>query len=101
MENCSKSVEVTRHGIAVVFDLLRDGIAESDEGPNPNVRRIQETAVAAGLHPIVLKAIETFSDNSSNTDIIMMGRELLVGTGYRGQIPELAIPSWKPEKLDA
>ena len=83
MENCAENVEVTRHGIAILFDLLRDGSAESSKGSNPQLRKIQETAVAAGLHPIVLKAIDTYSDSPNNVNIVMMGRELLAGTGYR------------------
>jgi len=92
MKNCSGSVEVTRHGIATVFDLLRDDHEESAQAPNLNLRKIREIAVTAGLHPIIIQAIESFSDNPSNMDITMMARELLVGTGYRGDIPE-PVPS--------
>lgn len=88
MKNCSESVEVTRHGIATVFDLLRDDYEEATQGPSLNRRKIRETAITDGLHAIIIQAIESFSDNPSNMDIAMMGRELLVGTGYSGQIPE-------------
>jgi len=86
IKNCADSVEVARHGIATGFDLLRE---DDEAGPIPNldVSKIRDIALSAGLHEIVLKAVQLFSDNPNNMDITMMGRELLVGTGYKGEIP--------------
>ena len=89
MKNCSDSVEVTRHGIATVFDLLReDDENEAGSLPKLDLWKIRNTALSAGLHQIIVRAMEACSNNPNNMDIMLMGRELLVGTGYQGQIPE-------------
>jgi len=89
MKNCSDSVEVTRHGIATVFDLLReDDENEAGSHPKLDIWKIRNTALSAGLHQIIVRAMEACSNNPNNMDIMLMGRELLVGTGYQGQIPE-------------
>jgi len=88
MKNCQDSVEVARHGIAIIFDLLR----EQQTGPSSesafDVWKVRNAALAAGLHEIVVHAMTEFSGNAANLDIVMMGRELLIGTGYQGPIPE-------------
>lgn len=79
MRNCPESTEVARHGVALVFDLMRE---------NPETRldvwRIRKAALAAGLHDVLVKAMQEHADAM---DIMMMGSEILVGTGYAGEIP--------------
>jgi hypothetical protein len=43
------------------------------------------SALTAGLHRAVAHAMGEFCDKM---DIMMMGREILVGTDYKGVIPE-------------
>lgn len=91
LKHCPGSVEVARHGTAILFDLLREqniGAEAGDYQPRLDVWKIRNTALAAGLHEILLHAIKEFSGISANMDIILMGREILVGTGYQGVIPE-------------
>jgi hypothetical protein len=91
MQNVTECLEVARHGIAVLFDLMRDentpgGANQSSQThKHLDVWQIRRSALAAGLHEAVLTAMETFSDK---IDIVMMGAELLAGTDYRGPVPQ-------------
>ena len=83
MKNNPTSLEVNRHGTALLFDLMRENHEENTGAWNPwEVRKI---AIASGLHNLVLSAMNEFSDS---TDIVMMGQEILVGTNYRGEVPK-------------
>ena len=90
MKKITECRDVARHGIAVLFDLMRDD--QNVGGANGSLRhqhldvwQIRKTALAAGLHGAVLGAMVKFSDT---IDIIMMGGEILAGTDYRGSVPE-------------
>jgi hypothetical protein len=47
-------------------------------------------ALNAGLHHVVVDAMHSFREN---TEIMMMGQQMLIATGYTGDIPEFAGPS--------
>jgi hypothetical protein len=83
--NVPDSQEVARHGIAILFDLLREDDGGTAGQPAMDVWRIRNTALTAGLHRAVAHAMGEFCDKM---DIMMMGREILVGTDYKGVIPE-------------
>ncbi len=92
--------EVARHGIAILFDLLRYDEKKGDHYNSDNksynsgahaytarkdfmhVRRI---ALNAGMHVTVKNAMMAFDDN---TEIMMMGQQMLIATGYNGDIPK-------------
>ena len=84
MRNCPESLEVARHGVALIFDLMRE---------NPETRldvwRIRKAALTAGLHHVLVK---TMHEHTEAMDIMMMGSEILVGTGYEGEIPTFTPP---------
>lgn len=82
MKNNPNSLEVNRHGVAILFDLLREG--NEEDGVKWDPWEVRKLALGAGLHKVVLNAMTEFSDSM---DIMMMGQELLVGTGYSGDIP--------------
>jgi hypothetical protein len=85
LENNSTSLEVTRHGIAILYDLLREVNDEEGKKYSFDPWAVRTQALAAGLHNNVVKAMSEFSDSM---DIMMMGQEMLIGTGYRGDIPQ-------------
>ena len=78
-KNCH-SLEVSRHGIAILFDMLR----EATQTP-AHVVQIRKIALSAGLHEVILSAMNEFD---MSAEINMMGREILTGTGYSGEIPD-------------
>lgn len=86
LRNCPESIEVARHGVALIFDMMRE---------NPDVKldkwRIRQDALSSGLHPVIVNVMEK---NSTAMDIMMMGSEILVGTGYKGEVP-----AFKPTKV--
>lgn len=83
MKNNPSSLEVNRHGVAILFDVLREGNeSQKVKWDQWEVRRL---ALAAGMHKVISNAMTEFSDSM---DIMMMGQELLIGTGYRGDIPQ-------------
>jgi hypothetical protein len=73
-------LEVARHGIAILFDVLR----ETPEIPS-DLTKIREVAVAAGMHKAIRQAMDNFPESM---ECMMMGQEILVATGYRGNIPQ-------------
>jgi hypothetical protein len=88
MSNCVPDcVDVARHGTAILFDLMREPNETpcSNEGPKLDVWKVRQQALQAGLHVVLAKAMVLWSDEM---DIMMMGQEILIGTGYKGDIPE-------------
>ena len=83
MENNPTSLDVSRHGTALLFDLLRED--QDIDGIIWDPWEVRRIALASGLHDRLLCAMNTFADTR---DIIMMGQEMLIGTGYRGNIPK-------------
>lgn len=83
MENNPTCQEVNRHGTALLFDLMRENHEENTVTWNP--WEIRKIAIASGLHNLVLSAMNEFSESM---DIMMMGQEILIGTGYRGDVPK-------------
>ena len=83
MKNNPTSLEVNRHGIALLFDLLREG--NEAEGVKWDPWEVRKASLGAGLHQVVLRAMTEFSDSM---DVVMMGQEMLIGTGYKGNIPQ-------------
>lgn len=79
IKNNRHSLEVSRHGIAILFDTLR----EAPQTP-AHVAQIRKIALNAGLHEVILSAMNEFDISA---EINMMGREILIGTGYGGEIP--------------
>jgi hypothetical protein len=84
MKNIPDSLEVSRHGVAILFDLLRQ-VQEPDGEVNVNPWEVRQLALAAGLHEVVYTAMVEFSDSM---DIAAMGQEMLIGTGFKGEIPQ-------------
>lgn len=81
MKDNPKSLEVARHGIAVLFDMLR-----VVPGSVHDVSQIRTIALNAGMHDVVTTAMNEFSDSK---EIMMMGHQMLVATGYQGTIPQM------------
>ena len=81
MRHCSASVDVARHGMALLFDLLREDTAHCHPNNSApiDIWRIRQSATTAGLHEVVLTILDQHSEAS---DVTMMGMELLAGTGY-------------------
>lgn len=74
------SLEVQRHSLAILFDLLRYAV---DEGAD--ISKIRIGAINAGLHQVVKNAMLNFPKSQ---EIMLMGKEMLIATGYNGDIPE-------------
>jgi len=79
MKEIPQSLGVQRHGIAILFDLLRDM-----PGSGRDSIRIRMVAKNSNMHQIVSLAMRNFSHCM---DIVMMGRQMLMVTGYTGDIP--------------
>lgn len=79
-------LEIARHGIAILFDLLRHDATSSPSSSSSTFDFMQARRVAlnAGLHDVLLIAMKRFSDN---TQIMMMGQQMLIATGYMGEMP--------------
>jgi hypothetical protein len=80
--NGKESLEVCRHGLAVLFDLLRQ--PQDDMLSTQKVLEIRQIAIGAGLHDTVKTAMFAFPDSM---EIMGMGTEMLVSTGFEGDIP--------------
>lgn len=89
MKTMVKNIDAQRHGLALLFDCLRN--TGEQESYKINILKIRSMAINAGLHDIVVKSMEFHSNGSP--EIAMMGREILIGTGYEGVIPEYNGPS--------
>ena len=93
LRNCPDRLDVARPGIAILFDLMREETATCHPSARLDIWRIRESARSAGLHNVVLEILETYSEVP---DVVMMGTELLAGTGYsKTQLPAVRI-----EELD-
>ena len=86
MKDVPDSLEVARHGIAVLFDMLRE-MPESVM----NVSEIRRIAVGAGMHEVVKNAMDQFPQSK---EIMMMGQSMLVATGYQGDIPHFDVSNF-------
>ncbi|KAL7566755.1 hypothetical protein ACA910_017803 [Epithemia clementina (nom. ined.)] len=74
------SLDVARHGVALLFDLMRDDTTKCNPSAPPvDIWRLRESARAAGIHEVLLEIMDKHSEAS---DVAMMGMELLAGTGY-------------------
>mmetsp|Transcript_39512 Transcript_39512/g.118605 ORF Transcript_39512/g.118605 Transcript_39512/m.118605 type:complete len:407 (-) Transcript_39512:42-1262(-) len=81
MKDNPKSLEVARHGIASLFDLMREM-----PGGLHDVAQIRTIALNAGMHDVVRIAMDEFSESK---EVMMMGTQILLATGYKGTIPPL------------
>ena len=86
MKDVPDSLEVARHGIAVLFGMLRE-MPESVM----NVSEIRRIAVGAGMHEVVKNAMDQFPQSK---EIMMMGQSMLVATGYQGEIPHFDVSNF-------
>lgn len=77
--NIPYSPDVARHGVATLFDLLR----EDSENPTC-ATQIRKMAVHAGLHNALRSTMDEFSQCMQ---VMMMSQEMLVVTGFKGEIP--------------
>ena len=77
--------EVARHGIAILFDVLR----YDDTNPGVDFAHIRRVSLNAGMHEVVKTAMLIFDDN---TEIMMMGQQMLIATGFTGDMPKFAGP---------
>jgi hypothetical protein len=93
LRNCPDILDVVRHVIAILFDLMGEETATCHPSTRLDIWRIRESARFAGLHNVVLEILETYSEVP---DVVMMGTELLAGTGYR----KIQLPSAQIEELD-
>mmetsp|Transcript_6972 Transcript_6972/g.10190 ORF Transcript_6972/g.10190 Transcript_6972/m.10190 type:complete len:371 (+) Transcript_6972:301-1413(+) len=89
LENNCDSLEVCRHGVAVLFDLLRNTNNDSDSSNNSRddmakLMKMRKVAIGSGLHNAVHKAMKNCQDS---IEIVGMGAELLISTGFQGDIP--------------
>jgi hypothetical protein len=88
IRNIPDSLEVARHGTAILFDILRATQITEDSQFDPwEVRRL---TMAAGLHEIIYNAMV---EHSEAVDIMMMGQEILIGTDFPGEIPVAQHPN--------
>mmetsp|Transcript_14094 Transcript_14094/g.38937 ORF Transcript_14094/g.38937 Transcript_14094/m.38937 type:complete len:367 (-) Transcript_14094:12-1112(-) len=93
MRNCPDRLDVCRHGIALLFDWLREDTATCHPTHRLDMWRIRDMARSAGLHDVVLEILEAYSEVP---DVVMMGTELLAGTGYQ----KTELPTVQIEELD-
>ena len=98
MKDHATNVMVGRHAVAVLFDLLRDDKTTSTKSDNKQDRyhkndnnhreiilsRNRLAAINAGMHHSLVEVM-TFCSNSK--EILMMGTQMLICTGYSGNIP--------------
>ena len=84
LKSVTGSLDVARHGIAILFDLMREQ-DKSTSGPQLDVWKIRNAALNEGVHQAI---VGTMKEYSTAMDIIMMGQAILVGTDYQGDIPQ-------------
>ena len=87
-------LEVSRHGIAILFDLLRFDTTSSGIGIGSNstcsdnnykdqialnVLNARKIALNAGLHNVLNMSMKKFPND---TQIMMMGKQILLATSY-------------------
>ncbi|GFH54800.1 hypothetical protein CTEN210_11276 [Chaetoceros tenuissimus] len=82
-ESTLSAIDVARHGVALLFDVLR--YDESD--PDLDIEYIRSMSLNGGLHKMLISMMNAFSENK---EIMMMAQQMLIATGYCGNIPEFA-----------
>lgn len=82
-ESTLSAIDVARHGVALLFDVLR--YDESD--PDLDIEYIRSMSLNGGLHKTLISVMNAFSENK---EIMMMAQQMLIATGYCGNIPEFA-----------
>jgi len=104
MENLAGgSLEVARHGMAILFDILQQQqIQQPSDQQHKDIPldstytaavqtlqlqapQIRIACMAAGLHAATVKAMQ---GHCHTMDLMLMGQEILVGTGYEGEVPQ-------------
>jgi hypothetical protein len=86
-----ETVDVARHGIAILFDLMREpqtgtgSDTDATQQPRLDVWKIRNAALTAGIHQAIVAAMEEYP---YAVDIIMMGQAILAGTDYKGDVPQ-------------
>lgn len=80
MKNNHESLEVSRHGTAILFDLMRQAQGDSLS----TVAQVRKIALNAGLHDVLVTAMTEWN---ASIEIVGMAQEMLVATGYKGEIP--------------
>jgi len=83
MKNNPDSIEVQRHGTAILFDLLRHS-CQNKNGSSDSIAQVRSLALNAGLQEAVHQAM---AKHKKSSEIMMMGREMLVATQFQGNIP--------------
>jgi len=68
-------VDVTRHGIAILFDCMRENAIDE----NVDIVKLRRMAINEGLQDILLQALVEFPQS---TEITLMGKQMLQATGY-------------------
>ena len=85
------SAEAQRHGMALLFDILRN----TGEQEHRRMYCIRSLAINAGIHEVLIQSIE--SHGKEFPEVAHMGREILLGSNYKGDIPQYNGPD--PRKL--
>jgi uncharacterized membrane protein len=89
----SSSLDICRHGLAILYDILRQppnhSSSTSHHSPyrasilTHQISELRKIAIAAGLHDAVYAAMVAHPDSR---EVMGMGTEILVSTGFRGPI---------------
>ena len=74
-----ESLEVARHGTAVLFDMLRE--VDNNNDAALDLGQVRHRALQAGLHRALSGAMDKFHESM---EITAMGTEMLAATGYEG-----------------
>ena len=88
------SAESQRHGMALLFDILRN----TGEQEHRSTFTVRSLAVNSGLHEVIKESIKVHGEKSP--EVAFMGREILIGSGYKGDIPEYNGPDPMDLKMD-
>jgi hypothetical protein len=83
--NCDESLDVCRHGLAILFEILRQAPSQDHDALSiSKVSEIRKVAIAAGLHDAVHAAMVAYPESM---EVMGMGTEILASTGFNGEIP--------------
>jgi hypothetical protein len=90
MKDIPESMEVQRHGVAILFDVLREAPTQSSNVQG--VAKVRLVALNAGLHEALVSGMTA---HPFNIEIHMMSLQMLAATGFQGEVPEFKgkIPS--------
>jgi len=83
--NVPQSLGVQRHSFAILFDLMRQNDEIDGKFSELMLAKIRTGALNGGVHKTVVDAMHNFPKSN---EIMMMGTQMLLCTGYRGQIPQ-------------